>query len=221
VTILLDTPASAQAAGQGNQAQAFPNLPAAADVSYGAQSSSSGFITPATIVLVVAILGLVFIGLVAVAGFTVMAQRRMRALGMLSALGATERNVQAVMVASGAAVGLMATLIGAAVGFGAWFAYAPHLQAITAHRVDPLNLPWWAITVGIVLAIVTSIVAARRPARALARIPIEAALAGRPAVPKAVHRSAGLGIALLALGVVFLAFTGGWPQTGGAPSCCS
>jgi putative ABC transport system permease protein len=134
VTILLDTPASGQAAGQavpgnqagsGNQTQTFPNLPAAANVSYAAQSTGSGVISPATIVLVVAILGLVFIGLVAVAGFTVMAQRRMRALGMLSALGATERNVQLVMVANGAAVGIVATLIGAAVGFGAWFAYAP------------------------------------------------------------------------------------------------
>jgi putative ABC transport system permease protein len=92
----------------------------------------------------------------------------------------------------------------------------PHLQAITAHRVDPLNLPWWAIVVGMVLAIVTSIVAARRPARALAQIPIVAALAGRPAMPKAVYRSAGLGLALLAIGVGFLAFTGGWAANSGS-----
>ena len=66
-------------------------LPAAASVSYPPppRGSSPG-ISPATIVLAVAVLGMVFTGLVAVAGFTVMAQRRLRALGMLSALGATE-----------------------------------------------------------------------------------------------------------------------------------
>ena len=44
--------------------------------------------SPATMVLVISVLGLVFIGLVATAAFTVMAQRRQRALGMLSSLGA-------------------------------------------------------------------------------------------------------------------------------------
>jgi hypothetical protein len=62
---------------------------------------------------------------------------------MLSALGATERNVRLVMTTSGAAVGVTATMIGALLGFGAWFAYVPSLETDTAHRIDPLNLPWW------------------------------------------------------------------------------
>ena len=132
----------------------------------------------------VAVLGLVFIGLVSVAGFTVMAQRRLRALGMLAALGATERNVRLVMTANGAAVGLTATVVGVAAGFGAWFAYVPSLEANTAHRIDPLNLPWWAIVAGMALAVVTSVLAARRPARAMARVPVLAALSGHPAAPK-------------------------------------
>ncbi len=40
-------------------------------------------------VLLLATIGLTFIGLLSVAGFTVMAQRRMRALGMIAAIGAT------------------------------------------------------------------------------------------------------------------------------------
>lgn len=78
------------------------------------------------------VLGLVFIGLVAVAGFTVMAQRRLRALGMLSSLGATGRNIQLVMVANGAAVGTAAVVAGSVAGFGTWFAYVPHLQVALA-----------------------------------------------------------------------------------------
>jgi putative ABC transport system permease protein len=220
VTILVNAP---QGAGQ-NQDQVtagppppvFAGLPADANVSLAGQSGHTGIISPATIVLVVAVLGLVFIGLVSVAGFTVMAQRRLRALGMLAALGATERNVRMVMTANGAAVGLTATVVGVAAGFGAWFAYVPSLEADTAHRIDPLNLPWWAIVAGMALAVVTSVLAARRPARAMARVPVLAALSGRPAAPKGVRRSALPGVALVIAGVVCLLFSGGWGGSSGS-----
>jgi putative ABC transport system permease protein len=205
VTILL---------GAGNVAAS--GLPRGAVVSYPQHNTSS--ISPATIVLVVAVLGLVFIGLVAVAGFTVMAQRRLRALGMLSALGATKGNVRLVMVADGAVVGVVATIIGAAAGFAAWFAYYPHLEAATAHRIDPANLPWWAIIIGMLLAVLTAVLAARRPAKIVAQIPVVAALSGRPAQPKSVHRSAGPAVALLAIGACLLAFSGGWSGNGGQDS---
>ncbi len=185
VTVLVNAgsaadPGPGPGSGPGDQ-NSIPasSVPQGATVSYPKPNSAQ--ISPATIVLVVAALGLIFIGLVAVAGYTVMAQRRLRALGMLSALGATESKVRLVMVANGAIVGLVGTLVGAALGFGAWFAYAPHLQTATAHRIDPLSLPWWAIITGMALAVVTSIVAARRPARAAARLPIIAALSGLPA----------------------------------------
>src|SRR5262249_37314568 len=47
-------------------------------------------------VLILSTVGLLFIGLIAVAGFTVMAGRRLRALGMLGAIGATDRHVRLV-----------------------------------------------------------------------------------------------------------------------------
>jgi putative ABC transport system permease protein len=216
VTILVNAP---QGAGQ-NQDQiaagpprpVFAGLPADATVSLASQSGHAG-ISPATIVLVVAVLGLVLIGLVSVAGFTVMAQRRLRALGMLSA---TERNVRLVMTANGAAVGLTAAVIGAVLGFAAWFAYVPSLQTDTAHRIGPLNLPWWTIAAGVALAAVTSVLAARQPARAMARVPVVAALSGRPAAPKGVRRSALPGVALVIAGVICLLFSGGWGRTGGS-----
>jgi len=193
-------------------------LPAAASVSYPPppRGSSPG-ISPATIVLAVAVLGLVFTGLVAVAGFTVMAQRRLRALGMLSALGATQANVRLVMAANGVMVGLSGVGAGTAIGLAAWFAYAPYLQSFTAHTVDPLNLPWWVIIIVMVLGVVTAREAAVRPARAAARIPVMAALSGRRPQPQAVRRPATLGAGLLAAGVFFLAVSGGaGSQSGGS-----
>ncbi|HEX6527733.1 MAG TPA: FtsX-like permease family protein [Streptosporangiaceae bacterium] len=223
-TILLDQPASA---GDGPDdgpgaprlpgQSVFTGLPAAASVSLASQSGGAQ-LSPATIVLVIAVLGLVFIGLVSVAGFTVIAQRRLRALGMLSALGATERNVRLVMMANGAAVGVTAAVIGAIAGFSAWFAYVPALQSATGHRINPLNLPWWAIVVGVLLAVVTSVLAARRPARIAARIPAVAALSGRPAEPKGLRRSALPGVLLIGGGIVCLLFSGGWSGNSGPDS---
>jgi hypothetical protein len=59
-----------------------------------------------------------------------------------------------------------------------------------------MNLPWWAIGLTMVLAVATSLLAARRPAKNIAKVPVVAALAGRPADPKAVHRSILPGIAV-------------------------
>ena len=199
-TVLFD------ASGSNFDAFTFPRgaTPEAPPVSIG--------ISPAIIVLVLATFGLMFIGLVAVAGFTVMAQRRLRALGMLGALGATDRNVRLVMIANGAVVGIVGALIGAIAGFAAWFAYAPHLETSAEHRIDPLHLPWWMIATAIALAIVAAVGAARWPARAAARIPIVSALSGRPASPKGKHRPLLLSAGLLAIGFVLVA--GGAPQRG-------
>ncbi len=174
----------------------------------------SGGFSPAVIVLVLAIFGLLFVGMIAVAGFTVLAQRRLRALGMISALGATDRHVRLVMAASGAVVGALATLAGVVTGLLLWFAYAPRLQASAGHRVDELNLPWWVIAVVMVFAVLTAIRAARRPARAIAQIPVAAALSGRPPRPGPAHRTAIPGLLLLAAGAYLLAYAGGWGASG-------
>jgi putative ABC transport system permease protein len=203
VTILFD---SSQARITG--------LPASAAVQ--GRGASTGGTNPALLVLAIAVLGLIFIGLVSVAGFTVMAQRRLRSLGMLAALGATDRNIRLVMVANGAIVGLAGTLIGAIVGFGAWIAYVPSLQNGAGHTINAAHLPWPEIGIAMVLAVVTAIFAAGRPARSAARVPVVTALAGRPAPPKASHRRAAPGIVLLVLGTVLISLAGGWAGNTGA-----
>jgi len=197
VTVLFDATPSSLAA--------FSFPPGATPVS--AQRSNG--ISPAIVVLVIAVFGLIFVGLVAVAGFTVLAQRRRRSLGMLSSLGATDRNVRLVMVANGAVVGVVGALIGAVIGFAAWIAYAPHLATSADHGVTWTDQPWWLIATAMVLAVVTASLAARRPARAIAQVSVMAALSGRPTPPKSVHRSAYPGIVLLGVGAVFLALSGG------------
>jgi putative ABC transport system permease protein len=194
------------AAAQNLSGLTVPGVPAA---SVSLPTQQIGGISPAVLILMVEVLGLVFIGLVSVASFSVMAQRRLRALGMLSAIGATERDLRLVMVAGGLIVGATAALAGTALGLAAWFAYAPTVQRDTGHAVDPANLPWWAFAIGIVLAIATSALASRRPAKSMAAIPVVTALSGRPAPPRSVHRSALPGVAVFAVGLACLASAGG------------
>ena len=212
VTVLFDAGhcAAAQCAHAGMHlpggAQRLAGQPIANNAAVG--------LTPADLALVLGIFGLMFIGLVAVAGFTVMAQRRLRALGMLAAVGATDRDLRLVMIASGAAAGVAGALAGAALGLGGWLLYAPRLQASVAHVIDPFALPWPLVAIAMALAVATAVAAAWRPARAAAQVPAVAAMSGRPARPAAARRLAVPACVLLGAGLGLLAASGGWAQLG-------
>ncbi len=161
-------------------------------------------------------MGMLLIGLVSVGGFTVLAQRRLRSFGVLASLGATERNIGLVVKVNGAFVGIAGALVGAALGIVAWLGYRPTFQA-TAHRSIPLfAVPWPAVAGAMVLAVLAAYFSASRPARTVSRVPVLAALSGRPAPPVQVRRSAlpGLGF----LGAAFLLIGYGASQTTGGHS---
>lgn len=172
-------------------------------------------IAPAVIVLAVAVLALVFTGLVSVAGFAALARRRQRALGMLAALGATERDVRLVILADGAMVGAVGAAAGALLGLAAWIGYAPRLSTSAGHLVPWTALPWWLVGAAMLLAVASSILAARQPARAAAAMPVVSALSDRPTAPMPAHRSAAAPLVLLVGAPVLLATSGGWGGHGG------
>ncbi len=216
--VMLLGPAAARLAASGTS---LPGVPAA---TLTVPNEHADGLPQATLILVAEVLGLALIGLVSVASFSVMAQRRLRALGMLGAIGATERNLRLVMIVNGLAVGVAAAVAGGAAGLAAWFAYAPALQRASDHAVDAASLPWWAFAIGVVFAIATAVLASSRPARAMAAVPVVAALSGRPAPPKAAHRSALPAVIVFALGLACLAFAGGLagPPAGAGLRCsCS
>jgi putative ABC transport system permease protein len=150
---------------------------------------------------------LLLASLVAAAGFAVVAQRRLRQLGMLAAIGATEKQLRLVLVANGAIVGAIAALVGAAAGLAAWLAFAPTLESALDHRVDRLSLPWWAIAATVLLATLGATTAAWWPGRAAARLPVVLALSGRPPRPRPARHSAIAATALIAVGVASLALS--------------
>ncbi len=179
-------------------------------------AAASNPLNPETIVLGLATVGMLLIALVAVGGFTVLAQRRLRSLGMLGALGATDRNIRLVVRVNGVLVGLIGALAGTVLGLVIWLAYRPTAQADAHHLIGTFQLPWIVIGPAIALAVLATYFAAARPARSITRIPLVAALSGRPAPPKQVHRSALPGVVLFVVAAALLSYSGKSANGGGA-----
>lgn len=156
-------------------------------------------------VLGVAAVALLLVALVAAASFVVMARRRLRQLGMLAAIGATEKHLRLVMVANGAVVGIAAAAFGGALGLVVWIAAVPVLEPAVGHRIEWSNVPWWLIGTSMLLAVASATGAAWWPARAVARTPITLALSGRPGTVARARRPAALAGMLIVIGLVCLA----------------
>ena len=173
--------------------------------------AASNVFNPETISLVAAVLGILLIAMVGAGGFTVLAQRRLRAIGMLAAQGATRSNIRLVVRANGVATGVIGAVAGFALGLAAWLAYRPRVQASAHHVIGAFQLPWTVVWASMVLAVLATYAAAARPARAIARVPVVAALSGRPPAPKATRHLAvpfGLGFLVVAFFLLGLAGSG-------------
>lgn len=201
VTVLFNAPSRQNAATQ--RAMAGLHVTTAQTV------ANNNEINPETISVAAAVLGLLLIALVGIGGFTVLAQRRLRAIGMLAAQGATERNIRLVVRANGLATGVVGAVAGLVLGFLAWLAYRPQAENSAHHVMGAFQLPWTVIGISMLLAIVATYFAASRPAKAIARTPIVAALAGRPPAPgKTRHLAVPVGLGFLVLAFLLLGSAG-------------
>jgi putative ABC transport system permease protein len=155
----------------------------------------------------VATVFLLLASLVAAAGFAVVAQRRLRQLGMLAAVGATGKHLRLVMLTNGAVVGTLAAVIGTIAGLGLWLIFASTLESAVDHRIDRLSLPWVLVAMAGLVAIAGATAAAWWPGRAVARLPVLLALSGRPPRPRPARHSAIAAAALIAVGIGCLALS--------------
>ena len=171
------------------------------------QASSNNAINPETIIAMVAVLGMVLIALVSVGGFTVLAQRRLRSLGLLAANGATTKHVRLVVRTNGAIVGVVGTVIGAVIGLVVWLIYRPTIEGTAHHVIGAFQLPWVVIGPAMGLAIVATYLAAGRPARTVATVPVHEALSGRPMPPRKIRRSVVPGVVFFVIAFVLLSFS--------------
>jgi putative ABC transport system permease protein len=169
---------------------------------------SKNIINPSTIILALATVGMLLIALVSIGGFTVLAQRRMRSLGMLESMGATDRNVRLVLESNGVTVGVVGALVGFALGLVVWLLYRPTVEQDAHHVIPMFALPWNVIVPSMILAVLATLFAAGYPSRAITRMPVVGALAGRPAPPRQIRRSFVPGVVALGMGFVFFSISG-------------
>jgi putative ABC transport system permease protein len=170
--------------------------------------AQSNPLNPETISLAALVLGMLLIALVSVGGFTVLAQRRLRSIGMLESTGATDRHVRLVVRANGTVVGVVGAILGFVLGLVVWLAYRPSLEQSAHHVIGVFALSWTVVAAAMLLAVVAAFFAASRPARAITKVPIVQALSGRPAPPRQIHRSALPGIVLLVAAFLLLGYSG-------------
>ena len=170
----------------------------------GSETRSANRAADALAMFSVATVFLLLSTLVAAAGFAVVAQRRLRQLGMLAATGATDKHLRLVLLTNGAVVGAIGALIGTVAGLALRLAIAPTLEPAVDHRIDRLSLPWTLLAMVVLVAVLGATAAAWWPGRAVARVPVTLALSARPPRPKPAHHSAILAAVLIAAGIASL-----------------
>lgn len=156
------------------------------------------------IVNVVSALGMLEIGLLVGAGFAVIARRRMYQFGLLAAAGASPAQLRSTATSAGLLLGASAAIPGAVLGvLGAWL-LMPRMEAAVGHRIS-FGVPWWAVIVNLVVAIVVAGSAARWPARSLATEPVAHLLGAQRPQVASVGRPAVAGVVLTVIGGALLA----------------
>ncbi len=170
----------------------------------GSQSNRRIFTTLAISVL--ASIAMVEIGLLCATGFAVIARRRIRQFGMLSAIGAHERQIRQAMALNGLAVGIVGGTLGVALGFGASLTLQGAIEEMIGARIGFWGIPWSMMVPFVGLAAVTTTIAAWWPARTISRLSITESLASRRPQARTVRCTAALGLVFAIIGSI----TFGW-----------
>ncbi len=140
--------------------------------------------------------------LLAGAAFAVGARRQRHDLAVVAAAGGGAADVRRIVLAGGVVLGLIATLIGAALGIALSPAALPYVANWAHHSPGHFDLRWVDILGVILLGLVTGILSAVLPARSAARDDVVLALSGRRGVVRSPRRVPIVGIVMIVAGVV-------------------
>lgn len=122
---------------------------------------------------------LTVVSIVIAAAFATGARRQLTMLGQLSANGAPPATLRRVLFLQGTWTGILGVALGLGLAAAALAAAAPHVDNLLNRDVDPYTFRLADLVPIVVLGVTASTLAALVPARATARIPVLAALAGR------------------------------------------
>ncbi|WP_323096257.1 FtsX-like permease family protein [Intrasporangium sp. YIM S08009] len=164
-------------------------------------ASTSGPSTT-TLVIVLAALGLVVLTtLLAGPAFAVGAARQRRTLALAASNGATTRQLRRTVLAQALVLGVLSAAVGAAVGVGGGVGTVLATRLVRPDLFfGPLEVPWPAVALVALAAVVSSVVAAVLPSRGLGRLDIVSVLRGQSVSPRLRRRVPVAGALLVVAG---------------------
>jgi putative ABC transport system permease protein len=143
--------------------------------SYGSNYADSGI---AVMMLVVGF-GVLEIVLLAGTAFAVSARRQTRTLGLIAATGGTPADIHRIVIAQGGVIGLAGSIGGIAVAAITLIAGKPLWETLFGRLIPTLQFPVGRLVMIGAIGAIAGLLAAVVPARAAAKQPPMAALAGR------------------------------------------
>jgi putative ABC transport system permease protein len=149
-------------------------------------------------------LGAVEVALIAGAAFAVSVRRRQRELGLLAAVGGSQRQVRRVVQLTGLVAGGIGALLGLALAIATVYLAQPlYSDTVGREIAGPRFDVAWLLAVA-VLGALAAVIGAALPGRAVARLPIVVALSGRRPVTVPSRRGLLAGLAVASVGIVLL-----------------
>ncbi|MFC3495070.1 FtsX-like permease family protein [Glycomyces rhizosphaerae] len=186
--------------GMSVWATSLIDRPATIPAEYG---YTEAYVDEAMITIYVLIVVAVIMEVVLLAGpaFAISARRRTREFALMSATGATPRQIRATVLAGGVLFGLIAAFVAVALGIALVAVGMPWLEQIVGYRTPGLRvLPWLqAALVGVALG--TGLLSALAAAISASRINVVAALMGRTPGRKGSKRWLVIGLVMVGAGV--------------------
>jgi putative ABC transport system permease protein len=134
--------------------------------------------------------------------FAISAKRRTREFALMSANGATPRQIRGVVLAGGILFGIIAAVVAVLIGIGVVAVGRPLLEQLVGHRTPGLEILPWLQGLLVLAAIATGLLSALAAAISASRINVVAALMGRTPNRKGSKRWLVIGLIMVAGGLV-------------------
>lgn len=148
-----------------------------------------------------ALVGCLLTATIAGAAFSISIRQQRRTLALLAATGASPRTLQRVVTRTGLLLGAIGATAGVGLGTGVGVLVVHWVNRRTLDLPSPIQIPWWSLAALWLIGTTAALVAARVPARSVAKQDVLSGVRSAETAPETAHFPR-LGTSLTILGAV-------------------